>query len=244
MKLAKKLGIMLITFLIFPIMVLGLRQGSKADNSSNYAEVSNDVSLIREQINKDPLKNNGAEQHLLNSPINEGENELSNTEKTANDIPETDNSALQTFNASWWDYDSNNNVITIHPHELNAETDARLTSNKYYWPWTYYTYNQAQKIIIEPGVTAKGTLENLFNNMNYCTSIEGLENLDTSEVTNMNSMFKSCNQLTSMNLSSFNTSKVIDMSSMFYNCRLLNNVDISTFNTSKATNMTYMFGLA
>ena len=43
--------------------------------------------------------------------------------------------------------------------------------------------------------------------------IKGLENLNTSEVTEMNAMFSYCGSLSSLNLSSFNTSAVTTMSS-------------------------------
>ena len=46
-------------------------------------------------------------------------------------------------------------------------------------------------------------------------NIKGLENLDTSQVTNMSFMFSNCHKLTSLNLSSFNTSNVTDMGTMF-----------------------------
>ena len=73
------------------------------------------------------------------------------------------------------------------------------------------------------------------------TSITGLSYLNTSEVTDMSSMFYYCSSLTSIDLSSFNTSKVTDMLSMFFNCSSLTSIDLSSFNTSKVTDMTRMF---
>ena len=49
------------------------------------------------------------------------------------------------------------------------------------------------------------------------TDIQGIANLNTSEVTNMNSMFYRCYYLPTLDLSNFDTSKVTDMSYMFYN---------------------------
>ena len=46
--------------------------------------------------------------------------------------------------------------------------------------------------------------------------IEGIENLNTSSVTNMANMFSCCNNLTSLDLSNFDTSNVTDMGGMFY----------------------------
>ena len=80
-----------------------------------------------------------------------------------------------------------------------------------------------------------------FYYMPSLTSITGLSYLNTSEVTDMSSMFYYCSSLTSLDLSSFNTSKVTDMSSMFFYCSSLTSIDLSSFNTSKVTDMTRMF---
>ena len=51
------------------------------------------------------------------------------------------------------------------------------------------------------------------------TSIVGIENLNTTNVTSMSYMFKGCENLSSIDLSHFNTSKVTDMCNMFNNCK-------------------------
>ena len=61
-------------------------------------------------------------------------------------------------------------------------------------------------------------------------------NIDTSNVSNMNGMFRGCTSLTSV--PSFNTSNVTDMSSMFVDCSSLKTVQL--FDTSNVTNMGYM----
>ena len=85
------------------------------------------------------------------------------------------------------------------------------------------------------------TTEGWFYELSVLNTIEGLENLNTSAVTNMREMFLGCHRLTSLNLSNFNTSKVTDMNSMFSSCSSLTELNVSNFNTSKATNMGYMF---
>lgn len=72
------------------------------------------------------------------------------------------------------------------------------------------------------------------------TSLD-LSSFDTSKVTDMTWMFADCSNLTSVNLSSF-TSNVTDMSYMFYCCSKLTSLDLSSFNTSKVTDMEDMFG--
>ena len=56
------------------------------------------------------------------------------------------------------------------------------------------------------------------------TTIEGLENLNTSEVTNMNSMFYECSSLSTLNLDSFDVSKVTNTTTMFRNCSSLTRI--------------------
>ena len=73
------------------------------------------------------------------------------------------------------------------------------------------------------------------------TTIEGIENLNTEEVTDMSEMFNGCKGLISLDLSSFNTANVEDMTSMFTGCSGLKSLDLSNFNTAKVTNMSGMF---
>ena len=79
------------------------------------------------------------------------------------------------------------------------------------------------------------------NRLNALTSIEGLENLNTADVTTMSSMFSGCSALTSLDLSSFNTDNVENMSYMFEGCSSLTSLNISSFNTSKVCWMEGMF---
>lgn len=71
--------------------------------------------------------------------------------------------------------------------------------------------------------------------------IEGIDNLNTSDVTSMENMFYECNSLTSLDVSKFETSNVTNMSGMFSNCSSLTSLDVSKFNTSNVINMNQMF---
>ena len=68
-----------------------------------------------------------------------------------------------------------------------------------------------------------------------------LNNVDTSNVTNMSVMFNSCSSLTELDLSSFDTSEVTNMDSMFNGCSSLTSLDLSMFNTSNVSSMGSMF---
>ena len=80
-----------------------------------------------------------------------------------------------------------------------------------------------------------------FYGYNVLKTIEGMENLDTSEATDMNYLFYNCGFIRDIDLSHFNTSKVTDMSGMFCGCSSLNYLDLSSLNTSKVKNMGSMF---
>ena len=80
-----------------------------------------------------------------------------------------------------------------------------------------------------------------FKYMNSYTTIIGLENLNTDNVTDMSHMFEESG-FVSLDLSHFNTENVENMREMFHDCWLLKNLDLSSFNTEKVKNMSGMFG--
>ena len=80
-----------------------------------------------------------------------------------------------------------------------------------------------------------------FYNCNNLAKIEGIENLNTVNVTNINSMFYACSGLTSLDLSKFDTQKVTDMSYMFSGCYKLTLLNLPKFNTQNVTSMNEMF---
>lgn len=72
-------------------------------------------------------------------------------------------------------------------------------------------------------------------------SIKGLEIFNTSNVTNMKSMFDSCESLTSIDISSFDMTNVETIECMFYFCEKLTTVNFGLQNTSKITSTASMF---
>ena len=75
----------------------------------------------------------------------------------------------------------------------------------------------------------------------YLTEIEGIENLNTQNVTDMSEMFTCCYALTSLDVSNFNTEKVTNMTDMFLGCSALTSLDLSNFNTERVESMSSMF---
>ena len=81
-----------------------------------------------------------------------------------------------------------------------------------------------------------------FMSMRELRQIIGIENLNTSQVTNMVSMFADCTELTRIDLTRFDTRNVTCMSEMFGGCSSLKGLDVSRFDTRKVTRMGGMFG--
>ena len=97
-----------------------------------------------------------------------------------------------------------------------------------------------KKVIVKANISYyKNT--NLSAILPYSTVEASFKGSNTSNVTNMGNMFYDCENLTSLDVSSFNTSKVTNMSGMFSSCFVLTSLDLSNFDTSKVTNMDYMF---
>ena len=72
-------------------------------------------------------------------------------------------------------------------------------------------------------------------------AIDGIENLNTSMVTDMWQMFYNCKSLTSLDLKTFDTHNVLSMSYMFFGCNNLTYLNVSSFDTSNVGNMNWMF---
>lgn len=76
-----------------------------------------------------------------------------------------------------------------------------------------------------------------------CNNLASLDvsSFDTSNAYSLGSMFSGCNSLKDLDVSGFNTSRVMGMSKMFRDCSSLAHLDISGFDTSKVTDIDFMF---
>ena len=103
-------------------------------------------------------------------------------------------------------------------------------------------YNLVQINGLENFDTSNVTdMECMFVHCRSLTTID-VSHFDTSKVTNMRSVFSSCENIISIKgLENFNTANVTNMDSMFSNCYKLPSLDASSFDTSKVTDMNSMF---
>ena len=115
-------------------------------------------------------------------------------------------------------------------------------------------YDKVRKVVIDPSMKKSHmtTMQDFFDGgfdaesftllyLKNVTSIEGLENLNTSIVTNMNSMFSGLESLTELDLSSFDTRNVTNTAYMFAFSTGLKYVDLNSFDISNVTTMNLMF---
>ena len=111
------------------------------------------------------------------------------------------------------------------------------------WVWQNPNVTNVTKVVFDPAFAnaRPTTCYAWFQGYVNLTSIEGIEYLNTSQVTDMHNMFLNCYHLQTTDFSGFDTRKVKDMSNMFYNCGSLKSLDISNFNTSEVTDMRSMF---
>ena len=111
-------------------------------------------------------------------------------------------------------------------------------------PSWYYNRESITSVVFDDSFAKCTTLTStaywfcIFRNL---SSISGISNLKTDNVTDMSSMFSHCSSLTSLDVTGFNTGKVTSMRSMFINCSGLTSLDLSGFNTEHVELMSYMF---
>ena len=162
----------------------------------------------------------------------------SNTTSTSSEQPETNIIAQGTWGTSKWDYTQEGDDYILHLHAGTLGTpqgeEGVGSLNVAFW-------QQLTQIIIDPGVIANQDSHGLFSYLEKLETIQGLENLDTSQVTNMSWMFAFCESLTSLDVSHFDTSKVTNMDRMFSDCDKLTSLNLSHLDTSQVTNMFGMF---
>ncbi len=119
--------------------------------------------------------------------------------------------------------------------------DAYISGEYYTFPWYAYTYS-ITKVVFEDKVHfTSDTVANLFYSTYSLREIDGLENIDMSNITDTSNMF-SYSAITSVDVSGWDTSNVTNMSNMFYYTPNLTEINGSgNLNVSSVTNMSYMF---
>lgn len=96
-------------------------------------------------------------------------------------------------------------------------------------------------IYIPSGMKMKGSLHGAFQDMTSLQSIQGFSYFDTSECTEMSSMFANCTSLIAVDAPHLKTDSVLTANKMFYNCTALEHIDLTKCNMQRAIDMSEMF---
>ncbi|OTO08302.1 hypothetical protein A5882_003774, partial [Enterococcus sp. 4E1_DIV0656] len=195
---------------------------------NRYAEASEstqDTIVSSEQSSKEDIEE---ETTMSSDPLIQDEDYLDDYDGTPN--REATSIASGTFGTSAW-YITEEGVLHIGAGRFGVSA-----INNGPW-WSYRA--TITKITFDGLVVANANSSFLFQSLS-ATEIEGLENLDTSNVTNMEGMFLSA-KINNLDLSSLNTSRVTNMSRMFGSMSELESIDVSGFDTRNVTLMNSMF---
>ena len=150
---------------------------------------------------------------------------------------------LTAATASWVRWDAPTGTLTFHRSSTKPAGDNILDLGYGNYPnWDTHAA-EIKKVVFKAGFRDEThtTCSKWFSGCTNLTSIEGIENLNTSNVKYMNEMFGQCSNLETLDLSHFNTENVGNMSNMFNGCTKLHDLNISSFNTENVTNMYGMF---
>ena len=128
-------------------------------------------------------------------------------------------------------------------HFPNGEVNARVTS----YPKDLFSEKpQLVSLTLPEAEIVLGdgsSLSYAFYKDSNLTTINGLKNLKTDNVTSMHCMFNGCSGLTSLDVTGFKTDNVTYMGGMFSGCSSLTSLDVSGFKTDNVTDMGAMFTL-
>ena len=166
------------------------------------------------------------------------------TDKTGVEMAHTgEGGYLTAATASWVRWDAPTGTLSFHRSGTKPVGD-NIYELQYgnRQDWNDHAA-EIKKVVFKAGFRDEThtTCSKWFSGCTNLTSIEGIENLNTSNVKNMSEMFGQCSNLETLDLSHFNTEKVGNMSNMFNGCTKLHDLNISSFNTENVTNMYGMF---
>lgn len=145
---------------------------------------------------------------------------------------------------AWAKYDKSVKSLTFYYGEKGELGDGEYDMNRSQKPgWITEHKADIVRVVFDVSfVSARPTSCNSwFMECEKLEAIDGIDNLNTSKVTDMWHMFYNCKSLTSLDLKTFDTHNVFSMSYMFSGCNNLTYLNVSSFDTSNVGNMMWMF---
>ena len=140
-------------------------------------------------------------------------------------------------------FDPSNGVLTFKYEASKPDEAYSLNEGRTIPMWVTKHDVAIQKVIFDDSFAKARPMTCLcwFFGCTNLKNIEGINNLNTTEVTDMGAMFRNCSSLTDLDVSGFDTRKVTTMGTMFAGCSKLSTLDVSGFDTKNVTDMYCMF---
>lgn len=145
---------------------------------------------------------------------------------------------------AWAKYDNSVKSLTFYCGEKGELGDGEYEINDYQEPgWITEHKADIVRVVFDVSFASARpkSCNSWFMECEKLEAIDGIENLNTSKVTDMWQMFYNCKSLTSLDLKTFDTHNVLSMSYMFFGCNNLTYLNVSSFDTSNVGNMMWMF---
>ena len=220
----------------------------------NTAKVKNMESMFSHCSN---LKTIYASDKFITAAVTKSENMFSYCGSLSGDIDWSDKAVDKTYakidggyfrdkayaNRPWVKYADGTLTFRCGYKKTLGENEYELNSGEEKPAWETNKKNISQVVFEASFANARPTsCYAWFKNFSELMKIEGIENLNTENVTSMAYMFSSCNKLAELDVTHFNTANVKNMKYMFEYCKGLSSLDVTNFNTANVTNMLAMFG--
>ena len=198
-----------------------------------------------------------ASDKFITAAVTKSENMFSYCNSLSGDIDWSDKAVDKTYakidggyfrdkayaNRPWVKYADGTLTFRCGYKKILGENEYELNSGEEKPAWETNKKNISQVVFEASFANARPTsCYAWFKNFSELMKIEGIENLNTENVTSMAYMFSSCNKLAELDVTHFNTANVKNMKYMFEYCKGLSSLDVTNFNTANVTNMLAMFG--
>ena len=145
-------------------------------------------------------------------------------------------------NRPWVKYADGTLTFRCGYKKIWGENEYALNSDENLPAWNTHKDNITQVVFEASFANARPTsCYAWFQDFIKLKQIEGIENLNTENVTDMSDMFRFCSSLTSLDVTHFNTGNVTSMADMFSSCPRLAELDVTHFNTANVKDMSDMF---
>ena len=202
------------------------------------------------------LKTIYASDKFITAAVTKSENMFSYCGSLSGDIDWSDKATDKTYakidggyfrdkaydNRPWVKYADGTLTFRCGYKKIWGENEYALNSDENLPAWNTHKDNITQVVFEASFANARPTsCYAWFQDFIKLKQIEGIENLNTENVTDMSDMFRFCSSLTSLDVTHFNTGNVTSMADMFSSCPRLAELDVTHFNTANVKDMSDMF---